>query len=262
MKGFYTAVVMMAITLSSYSQQIDTTKPVTVFSGNLGLTTNGFSIIPTFSLNSPAAIVLLSWRTKKFSIDPDIRMTPNLKKGGMLLWFRYYPIERKKYSLRVGAHPALNIQPREVVTNGDTSTINQMRRFLAWELSQTYRVTDNFALGLYYLQGYGLQKDGPQRTHFVNLNAGITNIRLAPRIRLAVFPAVFYLNLDGNEGFYFTGSAALSHTKFPFTLESAINQTFTSNIPGNKNFLWNVSVNYHFSKVLAKVKPLIAPSRS
>jgi hypothetical protein len=237
-----------------YAQKLDSTKAPVVFSGKLGLTTNGFSIIPTFSLNSPAALIFLSWRKRRFSIDPDIRMTPNLKRGSMVFWFRYYPVEKPRFSLRVGAHPALNIQNRQVVTNGDTSTISQMRRFLAWEVSPTLRLSKNWAASLYYLQGHGLQKDGPQTSHFVNLNMGITNIRLANRIRLAIFPAVYYLNIDGNDGWYFTGNAALSHTKFPFSLEAAINQTFTSNIPGNKQFMWNVSVNYNFRKVLGRLK--------
>ncbi len=242
------------ISLCGYGQQIDSTKAPTLFAGKLGLTSNGFSIVPTFSLNSPAMIVLLSWRKKKFSIDPDIRLTPDLKRGGMVLWCRYYAIEKPKFSLRVGAHPALNFQPRQVVTNGDTSTISQMRRFLAFEVAPVLRLTKNLDLGFYYLQGHGLQSDGPQTTHFVNLNMGINNIRLGRKLRLALFPAVYYLNLDGNDGWYFTGSAILSNPKLPFTLESAINQTFTSNIPGNKQFMWNVSINYNFRKVLRRVK--------
>jgi hypothetical protein len=245
--------IVLLVSRNGYGQKLDTTKAPTVFSGKLGLTTNGFSIIPTFSLNSPAFITLLSWRKKRFSIDPDIRMTPNLKRGGIVLWFRYYPVERPKFTLRVGAHPALNIQQRTIVDNGDTSKISQMRRFLAWEVSPSFRLSKNFYVSLYYLQGNGLQKDGPQTTHFVNLNAAIANIRLANRIRLAIFPAVYYLYLDGNDGWYFTENIILSHTKFPFSLESAINQTFTSNIPGNRNFMWNVSINYNFRKVLGRV---------
>jgi hypothetical protein len=245
---------ILLISGSGYSQQLDTTRAPTVFSGKMGLTTNGFSIIPTFSLNSPAIITLLSWRRSKFSIDPDIRMTPDLKRGSMVLWFRYYPVERPRFNLRVGAHPALNFQKRTVVDNGDTSTISQMRRFLAWEVSPSFQLSKKVSVSLYYLQGNGLQKDGPQTTHFVNLNAAITNLRLANRIRMAIFPAVYYLNLDGNDGWYFTGNLILSHTKFPFSLESAINQTFTSNIPGNRDIMWNVSINYNFRKVLGKIR--------
>jgi hypothetical protein len=253
--------IFLALSFPGYSQQIDTTKPVTFFSGNLSLTTNGFSIIPTFSLNSPAIITQLSWRKRKFSIDPDIRMTPNLKKGSMVLWFRYYPIEKKKFSLRVGAHPALNFQVREIADSNGVTEISQMRRFLAWELAPSYRITQNWTVGLYYLQGNGLQKDGPQTTHFINLSTGITNIRMSPWIRMALYPAVYYLKLDADEGFYFIGTLDLSYIKWPLSLSGSINQTFTSDIPGNKIFMWNVSLNYRFSKLMASVKYPTAPAR-
>jgi hypothetical protein len=255
--------ILLILSFTGYGQQIDTTKPVTYFSGSLSLTTNGFSIIPTFSLNSPAVITQLSWRKRKFSIDPDIRLTPNLKKGSMVLWFRYYPIEKKRFSLRVGAHPAMNFQLRTITdSNGNVSEISQMRRFLAWELAPSLRVSKNWTFGLYYLQGNGLQKDGPQTTHFVNLGSGITNIRFGPFVRMALYPAVYYLNLDGDDGFYFTGTVELSHIRWPVSLSSSINQTFTSSIPGNKIFMWNLSLNYRFSKVMGKLKPITAPSRS
>lgn len=246
---------LLAIASAGYSQQVDTTKPVTYFSGSLSLTSNGFSIIPTFSLNSPAVITQLSWRKRKFSIDPDIRLTPNMKKGSMVLWFRYYPIEKKRFSLRVGAHPAMNFQLRTITdTNGISSEISQMRRFLAWELAPSYRITQHWTIGLYYLQGYGLQKDGPQATHFINLSSGITNIRFGPWIRMALYPAVYYLNLDGYDGFYFTDTVDMSHIKWPVSLSAAVNQTFTSDIPGNQIFMWNVSLNYHFSRVYGRLK--------
>ena len=237
------------------AQQLDSTKPVTVFNGNFSLTTNGFSIIPTFSLNSPALITQMSWRRRKFSVDPDIRLTPNFKKGSMILWFRYYPLEKKRFSLRVGAHPAMNLQVRTLVdSTGAATEISQMRRFLAWELAPSFRITKNWTIGLYYLQGNGLQDDGPQTTHFINLGSAITNLRLSPRMRLAIFPAVYYLNLDGNDGFYVTGTVDLSHTRWPLSLSGSINQTLTSNIPGNKIFMWNISLNYHVNKVLGRIK--------
>lgn len=247
---------ILLIRTNGFSQHLDSTKPATLFSGKLGLTNNGFSIVPTFSLNAPASLIQLSWKRKKFSIDPDVRMTLDLKKGGIILWFRYYPIEKPNFTLRVGAHPALNFQQRKITdyATGDTSTISQMRRFLAWELAPTWKLGEHVALGLYYLEGHGLQTDAVRTTRFVNLNAGIMNLRLAPRFRLSLYPAVYYLNLDGDDGWYATGTAVLAHTKLPVTLEYSFNQTFRSNIPGNKIFMWNVSANYYFRRVWGRLK--------
>ena len=58
------------------------------FSGLVGLTSNGLSIIPTFALNAPAYNILLSVSKNKFSFDPDIRMTLDGRKGSMVFWFR------------------------------------------------------------------------------------------------------------------------------------------------------------------------------
>lgn len=236
------------------AQQSDSAAKQMVYSGSIGLTTNGFSIIPSFSLNSPAVIAFLSWRRNKFSIDPDIRLTPDLRKGGILIWLRYYAVEKKKFSLRVGAHPAVNIQERILTENGSSSNISQFRRFLAWELVPNYNITKNLSVGLYYLQGHGLQKDGPRTTHFVTFNSGISNIKAGKMLRLSLYPAIYYLYVDGYKGKYFTATVALAHTRLPFSLESSINQTFTSSLPGNKDYMWNLTLKYNFNKTFLRIQ--------
>ncbi len=237
-----------------FSQQKDTLPQITKFSGALGITNNGFAIIPTFSLNSPAVSVLLSWKKNNFSIDPDIRLTPDGKKGGMLLWLRYYPIRGEKFSLRVGTHPAFSFIRKTITENNKTYEITEMLRFLAGEIAPNYQVNKHLGVGIYYLTGRGLQNHGPQETHFINLNTSISNINIGGENRLTLLPAVYYLYTDGYEGKYFTATAILANTKLPFTLQSSINKTLTSNLPGNPDFLWNISLNYNFSKNLVAVK--------
>lgn len=238
----------------SIAQQPEPTPDTTTFSGNLGITNNGFSIVPSFSLNSPAVLLQLSWKKNKFSIDPDVRLTPSGRKGSMIFWLRYHPVQNNKFSLRMGAHPSFLLQIREIMENGVSTEITQTRRFIAWELAPYYQITQNWGVGIYYLQGNALQNDGPQTTHFVNLNTSISNIKIGGNFRLKLIPAVYCLNLDGYSGNYFTATAIVSHTNLPFTLQSDINKTFSSNLPGNEDFLWNVSVRYNFSKALVKTK--------
>ena len=71
------------------AQSSDSTKNISTFSGSVGFTNNGFSIIPTFSLNSPAFVANLSFRKKRFSFEPDIRLVPNAQNGGLIWWLRY-----------------------------------------------------------------------------------------------------------------------------------------------------------------------------
>jgi hypothetical protein len=249
-KQIFVWLLVSLLPIFGFSQTKDSTQKVIIFSGTLGFTNNGFSIIPTFSLNSPASIIQLSWRKNKFSFDPDFRLTPDARKGGMLFWFRYHAIQKKKFSLRVGAHPAFSFQLKDATINGVTSEITQLFRFLAWEFTPNYQINKHLGVGLYYLQGNGLQKYGPQHSHFINFNTRISNIKVGGDFRFSMIPAIYYLRLDKYEGVYYTAVGILSNKKWPFSLQSAFNKTIKSDLPGNKDFLWNVSLNYHFKKEL------------
>lgn len=232
--------------------QKDSAKTKMIFSGSLGVTNNGFSIIPSFSFDDPAAIILLSWKKKKFSVDPEFRVVPTGKKGSILLWFRYHAIESKHFSFRVGGHPAVNWFPFTIKQNGINEELIRLRRFLAWELAPSYRFSKHLSTSLYYLQGNGMQLNGPKTTHFVNLNTAISNIPLSKKLRVTAIPAIYYLYLDGNDGVFFTASASLGFSNHPFVLQSTINQKLRSTIPGTKPFMWNVGVAYTFRKALSE----------
>lgn len=240
-------------TLAQELQQDSLQKKPIIFSGSVGLSSNGFSIVPTFSLNSPASMMLLSIRKGKFSFDPDIRLTPNAKKGSMIFWFRYHAITNHRYTLRIGVHPAMNFQARVIQVNSELTTISQMRRFLAWEVSNDYRISNHARLGLYYLQANGLQKDGARTTHFIGVNLGITDVHLPKNFRLSILPTVYYLYLDAQEGAYVSGNVVLSNKKWPFSFQHAFNKTLRSNIAGNKDYMWNVSLHYHFKNSYTRI---------
>lgn len=215
------------------------------YTGNLGVTNNGFSIIPTFSFNSPAITTQMSWKKNNLSVEPDIRLAPDLTKGSMLLWFRYMPIQKGKFSLRTGLHPAINWFPKNIVENDKPSELYQLRRFLAWELAPNFKINKNLNVGVYYLQGNGLQENGVRTSHFVNLYLGVSNIALNDQLNLSLTPAVYYLNVDKKAGTYFTANGAISHKKSPFSLQSTINQTLRTKITGGKDFLWNIALVYN-----------------
>ncbi|MBU3744822.1 MAG: hypothetical protein FGM61_09825 [Sediminibacterium sp.] len=183
-------------------------------------------------------------------MDPEFRVTLTGEKGSILLWFRYHAIEQKKFTLRIGAHPAVNWFPATIVENGKPEELIRLRRFLAWELAPTLHLSKNWSASLYYLQGNGLQNNGPQTTHFVNLNTTIANIKLSETYRFNINPAFYYLYLDGNDGIFFTASATVSNSKSPFLLQSTINQQIQSSIPGTQAFMWNIGIAYAFKKTL------------
>lgn len=235
----------------SIAQQVaDTTRQPMYFSGSLGITNNGFSIIPSFSFNDPAVIALLSWKKKKFSFDPEFRITHTGKKGSILFWFRYHAVNRKRFAFTIGAHPAVNWFPTIVNQSGISEELLRLRRFFAWELAPSYKISKHWSTSIYYLQGNGLQKNGPRTTHFINLNTTISRIALSNQMWLTVAPAIYYLYLDGNEGIFFTASASLGSNKSPFLLQSTINQKLRSAIPDTRMFMWNIGVAYSFRREL------------
>ena len=104
-----------------------------------------------------------------------------------------------------------------------------------------------------YLHGIGLQKHGPQNTNVLFLNTSLSNFKIGGDFRLQLLSTVIFVNVDCSTGQYFSGTAIVSNTKLPFTLQSSINQTCKSNIAGNQNFMWNVTLNYGFQKNLKRV---------
>lgn len=244
---------LLHLSLLAFSQNTDSTKTPTHFSGTIGITNNGFSIIPSFSLNNPAAVMTFSIRKNKLSFEPDIRLVPDASKGSMLFWLRYRLVDNQKFKLRLGAHPAFTLIRRSVADNGKTTEITEMLRFLAFEAVPSYQITENLGVSTMYLQGHGLQNHGPQLTRVLFLNTHVSNIKLSQNLRFHLHPSLFFLYTDGYRGDYLTVTGVLAHKKLPFTLQSTINHTFTSNVPDNRAFMWNVLVAYNFSKTFKTI---------
>ena len=233
--------------INVFSQSIDSTPTPLHIDGSMGLTNNGISIIPTFSLNAPAAIFNFSVRKNRFSFDPDMRVTLDGRKGGMLFWFRYRFIKDKKFNLSAGIHPAYNFALRTITENGLSSEITQARRFIAYEIAPLFVVSKNFSFGPYLLRGMGLQKDGPISTYFLALNTNISNLRINEHVKVSWSPQFYYLFLDNQKGTYFANNIRLSHDKLPFSLSSVMNKEIKTNISGSRNFAWNVILSYSFA---------------
>lgn len=256
MKGIVTFLLFFVIVFAAhttFAQTADSTKNISFFSGTVGFTNNGFSIIPTFSLNHSAFVANLSFRKNRFSFEPDIRLVPDAKNGGLIWWLRYRVVDHKKFGVRVGAHPAFTLIRRTDTEDGTAKEITEMLRFLAFEVVPSYQFNKKLGVSVVYLQGHGLQNHGPQLTQVLFLNASITNIGLGRNLSFHLFPSVYFLHTDGHKGNYLTVTGALAHKKLPFSLQSTINQTFTSDVPGNKNFMWNVTLNYNFKKIYRKI---------
>lgn len=240
--------ILAHLALVSFSQQTDSIKSISHFSGSVNATNNGISLVPNFSLGKPAVIVNLSAGKGRFSFDPDIRFSLSAKPWTMLFWVRYKNLPKGKFRLTTGAHLGLNFKTITLPINGDTAETNVVRRYLAAEFSPNYFVTKNISAGLYYLYSHGLDAGTVKNTHFVVLNTNFTNIKIANQIFARFTPQVYYLKQDVRHGFYFTSSISISKKNFPVSVSALINQRLSGDIAGSKNFLWSASLIYSFNR--------------
>lgn len=247
-KGKLLVAFLLHLSHLSFSQKADSTKSISHFSGSVSVTNNGISIVPSFSLGKPAAAFNFYFGKNRFSIEPDFRFSLAGKPWGFLFWFRYNLLNKDKLSIRVGAHPALNFREETVALNSVAKKVLVTRRYLATELAPNYAIGKKISVGMYYLFSKGIDEGTIGTTHFITFNSNFSNIKLSDEFFMRVTPQFYYLKLDAQDGFYFTSAVTLAKKNFPLSLSAVINKTINTHITGSKNFLWNVSLNYSFSK--------------
>jgi hypothetical protein len=182
---------------------------------------------------------------KRLSFEPDLRFSLDVKRGGVALWWRYKFLTNGKFRLNAGAHPAMNFMVAADSAKESSKSVLMTQYFLAGELVPCYMLSKNVSVGMYYLYGHGLQQNGPRNVHFVTVNSNFSNIKISGQLFLQWIPQFYYLNIDKKDGVYFTSTTTLLKRDFPLSLQSTINTTIKTHIPG-ENFVWNVTLFYAF----------------
>lgn len=240
-------IVLLNYSQLTYSQQVDSTHAIKQFSVAANVTNNGISLLPNFSLGKPAAIFNLVLGGKRLSFEPELRFALTGKPWSFLFWWRYKVVKTNKFSLNVGAHPAFAFREKTFTIEGEPKDVLVAQRFFAGELSPNYALTKNISLGVYYLHAFGLENDVTQNTNFLALRASLSNIRLSNQFYLKIAPQFYYLKMDDKEGIYATSMVTLSHKNSPLFISSIVSKSIQTEITG-KDFVWNVSLHYAFSK--------------
>jgi hypothetical protein len=231
----------------TFAQKIDSIKSTGYLSGTAAVTNNGISLIPTFSLDKPAAIFDMSISKNRFSFDPELTFSLKAKPWYFLFWFRYKLVNADKFRMGAGAHLGLNFKTVVSSIEGDSSEVTISDRYLATELTPNYFITQNISVGIYYLYSHGLDPTTVNNTHFVTVNANFSNIKLGNKIFMGITPQFYYLNQGEHDGFYFTSAFSLNKRNFPLSISSVINKVIHTDIPG-KDFVWNVTLIYSLGK--------------
>ncbi len=261
MKSILFLVALMHLTHISFSQGTDSSKTITSVSGSVSVTNNGISIVPTFSLDKPAAIFDLAVTKNRFSYEQDLRFSLKGVPWGFIFWGRYKLVPEGKFQMSVGTHFGLNFMTSVVPINGDSSEVTIVRRYVAGELFPRFLLSKNITVGLYYLYSHGIDEGTIKNTNFLTLNANFSDIKLWNQFFMNISPQFYYLKLDAQDGFYFSSALTAGRKNFPLFVSGIINQTINSDITGNKNFVWNVSLVYTINKIFVEQKMIMLNQR-
>lgn len=245
--------VFLLLTHFAFSQETDSAKNISHLSGTVSVTNNGISIIPTFSLNKAAVVFDMSAAKGRLSFDPYLGFSLEGKPWSFLFWWRYKLKQEGKFKINTGANYGLAFSSLPVLNNGISTEKITAQRYLAGEFSPDYFLSKNIRVGVYYLYSHGLDSYAIQNTHFLTLNSSFTNINLTNDFFLNFTPQVYYLNIDGMDGFYFTSALNLAKKNFPLSIAYRMNKIIKTNITASPDFVWNISLVYAFNKRYVKL---------
>jgi hypothetical protein len=231
----------------SFAQKTDSTKSISHFSGSANVTNNGISLVPSFSLNKPAAIFNMSAGKSKLSFEPEFAFSLEGKPWYFLFWFRYKLANTGKFKMTAGTHLGLNFKNAILPLNRDTNEVKVVDRYAVSELVPSYSIAKDISVGMYYLHSRGLDPGANRVLNFITVNANFSNIKLSDKFFMKITPQVYYLDVDEGDGFYFTSAFTLARRNFPLFISSVINKAIQTDISG-KDFVWNVTLTYSFGK--------------
>ncbi len=234
--------IVASVAIPAGAQQIDTTHPRTQVAGAVTITTKGISLIPAFSLGKPAAIVDVAIADGALSFEPQFRFGLNGKPWSFIFWGRYRPLTSGKFRLGVGAHPSVLFRTITDSTSGVPRQTIVVTRYLAGEVNPSYSLATNLHVGVYYLYSHGVEQEAVQNTHFLSARANLTNVRLSDQVFLQFAPQLYYLNMDGRDGFYVNSAVTLGSRSRALAISLMVNKTMRTRIPVGEDLLWNVSL--------------------
>jgi len=214
--------------------------------GSAGLTNNGISLIPNFSLGDPAAIFNLSVSKGRLSFETDFNFSLEGKPWFILYWLRYKVADGEKFKMSAGTHLGLNFKPSIVEIGMNPENMPVTERYWVAELFPLYMISRTTSAGIYFMHSRGLDPGTVGATYFITLNTNVSHINLPGDFFLGINPQIYYLKQDEPDGFYFTSSFTLGKDNFPVSVSSLMNHEISTDITAGKGFVWNVSIRYSF----------------
>jgi hypothetical protein len=229
---------LACITLNCFSQERQAKHKI---ESNLSISfnTNGIASIPAFSLGKPAVIAGANISKGRFSYDPVLAYSLEMKPWFIDNWLHYKIIDSRKFELKAGVNFSTFCQ--EVNING--TEFVKAERYFAFSLSPSYKFSATSSVIFDYWSDNGQEK-GSISGHFISLAYDKSDIPLG-KILFSFNVMLFQLLYDGNnDGLFISPKFSLSVRNIPLDLFFQATQEIRSNITPSPGFRWNTGISY------------------
>jgi hypothetical protein len=232
---------LFVFTVSWSREEADSTKTKELkASANVSVNSNGIAYIPAFSLDEPAIVGAFSLEKGRFSYDPILSYTMDLKPWIVDNWLHYRIVDRPSFEFKVGGLFSAFFSEYET----EDEVIWQAQKYFAFELIGTYKFNPLTSLSFTYLHDMG-QDPGTLTGDFFNLQVERTDIPIGKKVLLSGRIQTFYLNYTGNnDGLFLAGYLGASLRNIPFSVFFQAIQALESNTSPFPGFKWNLGLSY------------------
>jgi hypothetical protein len=206
----------------------------------VSLNSNGIAYVPAFSLDKPAIIGTFSLVKGRFSYDPQLSYSMELRPWIIDNWFHYKIVDRPAFEFKAGA--VISSFFSEYETGGEV--VHQAQKYLAVEFISTYKFSGGSSLAFTYLLDRG-QDPGTMQGHFFNLQADKSGIKMGKKGLLDARLQLFYIDYNyNNDGLFTAGYISASLRNIPFAIFGQAILPLSSNMDPSPEFKWNIGLSY------------------
>ncbi|MEN8229251.1 MAG: hypothetical protein ABFS38_13920 [Bacteroidota bacterium] len=229
------------IFIVSWSQEeADSSKAKLEANATISLNSNGIAYVPAFSLDKPAIIAAFTFAKNRFSYDPTLSYSLDLKPWIIDNWLHYKIVDKPAFELKAGALFSAFFSEYEA----ENEVIWQAQRYFAIEFTGVYLVAPNSTLSLTYLHDRG-QDPGTLIGHYINLGVEKSEIAMGKKGLLSTALQLFYINYTGNsDGLFISPKISFSLRNIPSAIYFQAIQALDSNITPFPGFKWNLGLSY------------------
>jgi len=218
------------------------------FNADIGLTNNGISNVPNFSLNKPAITSYLSFTRGRFSFDPQIHFSTEFKPWQNSYWLHYKLIDQANFKMRTGTGLNFSYDYGSVIADGVQKSLITGHSYFNADLSADYTVNKYLTISPIYLYGKGREKSGAGYLHYVALVTNFQNIDIGSQLKMAISPQIYHVLLDGLNGDFFSTNLALQSKQSPFSISAMMNTPIGHSNTLAADFVWSLCLHLKIEK--------------